>query len=134
MTKTKDFPIHCLIGDTLENFYQLGLEDKGRHTLLLDHATGLFRTRWTGLNKGMQEVMKALLTPAIELHPRFKKRLEAYAEGLGARPSEVAMGLLVPEMMSFMEKWIPGVPTPCWDAALILYGTTLGMLLFMVEL
>jgi hypothetical protein len=110
MTKTKDFPIHCLIGDTLENFYQLGLEDKGRHTLLLDHATGLFRTRWTGLNKGMQEIMKALLTPAIELHPRFKKRLEAYAEGLGARPSEVAMGLLVPEMMSFMEKWIPGVP------------------------
>ncbi|MCF8058460.1 MAG: hypothetical protein K9K67_04135 [Bacteriovoracaceae bacterium] len=110
MTKNTDFPIHCLIGDTLENFYQLGLQDKGRHSLLLNHATGLFRTRWTGLNKGMQQVLKAILTPAIELHPRFKKRLEAYSEGLGARPSEVAMGLLVPEMMSFMEKWIPGVP------------------------
>lgn len=106
----EEFPIHCLIGDTLENFYQLGLKDKDRHRLLLDHANGLFRTRWQGLNKGMQEVLKALITPALQLHPRFKKRLDAYADGLGERPSEVAMGLIVPEMMSFMDKWIPGLP------------------------
>lgn len=105
-----EFPIHCLIGDTLENFYQLGLKDKDRHRLLLDHANGLFRTRWSALNKGMQEVLKAIITPATQIHPRFRKRLEAYAEGLGERPSEVAMGLLVPEMMSFMDKWIPGLP------------------------
>jgi hypothetical protein len=58
----------------------------------------------------MQEVLKALITPATQLHPRFKKRLEAYSEGLGERPAEVAMGLLVPELMSFMDKWIPGLP------------------------
>lgn len=110
MTSPNDFPIHCLIGDTLENFYQLGLKDRDRHRMLMDHANGLFRTRWEGVNKATQEVLKALLTPALEYHPRFKKRLESYAEGLGERPSEVAMGLLIPEMMSFMEKWIPGVP------------------------
>ncbi len=110
MTSPNDFPIHCLIGDTLENFYQLGLKDRNRHRMLLDHANGLFRTRWQGVNKATQEVLKALIGPALEYHPRFKKRLEAYSEGLGERPSEVAMGLLIPEAMSFMEKWIPGVP------------------------
>lgn len=110
MTSPKDFPIHCLIGDTQENFYQLGLKDRGRHRMLLEHANGLFRTRWPGVNKATQEVLKALLIPALEYHPRFKKRLDSYAEGLGERTTEVAMGLLIPEMMSFMEKWIPGVP------------------------
>lgn len=85
--------------------------DKGRHSLLLDHAIGLIRaSRWQGLNKGVQEILKNLLGMAIEVHPRFKKRVEAYAEGLGESPGEVATGLLIPELMSFIDKWVPGIP------------------------
>lgn len=104
-------PLHTLVGDSAENFYQLGLMDNGRHSLLLDHAIGLIRaSRWSQVNKGVQEIMKTLLGRAIEMHPRFKKRVEAYAEGVGEKPGEVAAGLLIPEIMSFIDKWVPGIP------------------------
>lgn len=104
-------PLHQLIGEAEENFYQLGLLDRGRHSLLLDHANGLVRaSRWKPLNKGLQQVLSNLLRFAIELHPRFKRRIEAYSEGLGESPGDVAMGMLIPELMCFLDKWVPGVP------------------------
>ena len=103
-------PLSRLIGDELDNFYQLGLKDRERHHLLLSHATGLFRLPWKGANSALQETMKALMFPALEMHPRFKKRIQAYAEGLDRPVREVAFALLVPELMCFMNNWIPGIP------------------------
>ncbi len=103
-------PLINLIGDELENFYQLGLTDKEGHQLLLKHALGLFRTPWQVVNTSMQEVLKTVVAPCLNLHPTFKRRVEAYSEGLGRKPSEVALAYLIPEMMCFMDKWLPGVP------------------------
>ena len=99
-----------LIGDEQENFYQLGLKDKQGHQLLLEHSLGLFRTPWKLVNTSMQEVLKTIVTPALEMHPSFKRRIEAYSEGLGRKPSEIALAYLIPEMMCFMDKWLPGIP------------------------
>ncbi|MEC7276015.1 MAG: hypothetical protein VXV96_06825 [Bdellovibrionota bacterium] len=110
MDKNNSLPIHTLLGDETENFYQLGLHDRQRHTLLLDHAKGLFRSRRAPLNQTIQKIIQAGVAPSLEFYPRFKRRITAYAEGLQKNPSEVAMGLLIPEMMCFMDKWIPGIP------------------------
>jgi hypothetical protein len=103
-------PLIKLIGDEQENFYQLGLKDKEGHQLLLDHALGLFKTPWKLVNISFQEILKSIVTPCLELQPSFKRRIEAYSEGLGRRPSEIALAYLIPEMMCFMDKWLPGLP------------------------
>ncbi len=113
MSKKDDninYPLVTLLGDELENFYQLGLSDRDRHSLLLEHAVGLFRSRREPLNKAVRQILQSVITPCLDLHPRFKRRISAYAEGLDRKPSEVAMGVLIPEIMSFMDKWIPGIP------------------------
>lgn len=108
--KNISYPSVTLLGDELENFYQLGLHDRDRHSLLLEHAVGLFRSRREPLNKALRQILQTVIGPCLDLHPRFKRRISAYAEGLDRKPSEVAMGVLIPEIMSFMDKWIPGVP------------------------
>lgn len=105
-------PIHTLIGPTEENFYQLGLNDRERHSLLINHAIGLIRaTRSDSVNKGIQSLLKSSVGFACEYKPRFKKRMQAYAEGLETSLESVTTGLLIPEIMSCLDKWFPGIPS-----------------------
>lgn len=107
----KDMPPFLkLVGDATENFYQLGLKDRDRHKGLLTHVEGVIATPWGPLNQVLQETLKALTLPALENHPEYKKKLAAYAEGLGERTSTLAMAYAIPELMCFMNKWMPGVP------------------------
>ncbi len=110
MAKTGTPPFYKLVGDSTENFYQLGLKDRDRHKKLLRHALGVISTPWGPLNQALQEAMKGLTIPALERNPEYKKKLEAYAEGLGERTQTLAMAYAIPELMCFMNKWMPGVP------------------------
>jgi hypothetical protein len=111
MTKPSiDLPIIKLFGDPTENFYQLGLKDKNRHILVLDHINSLIKTPWKGINLVAGEVLKQVLARTLANCPHFKKNISAYSEGLGTPFDEVARALLTPELLSFMSKWIPGLP------------------------
>ncbi len=110
MGKSDTPPFYKLVGDSTENFYQLGLKDRDRHKNLLTHALGVISTPWAPLNKALQEAMKALTIPTLERCPEYKKKLVAYAEGLGENPHTLAMAYAIPELMCFMTKWMPGVP------------------------
>ncbi len=103
-------PFLKLVGDSTENFYQLGLKDRNRHKNLLNHALGVISTPWKPLNQGVQETLKTLIIPALEKHPEYKKKISAYAEGLGESPQTLAMAYAIPELMCFMNKWMPGIP------------------------
>lgn len=107
---SKDLPIVKLIGDPHENFYQLGLKDKERHKLVLEHINNLIKTPWKSLDLVAGEVLKQVLSRTLANCPNFKKNLGAYSEGLDKPFDEVARGLLTPELLSFMSKWIPGIP------------------------
>ncbi len=103
-------PFIKLVGESSENFYQLGLRDRDRHKKLLHHALGVISTPWGPLNQAVQEVLKTVLIPALEKHPEYKMKLAAYAEGLGESTQTLAMAYAIPELMCFMTKWMPGLP------------------------
>lgn len=107
---TSDLPFIKLFGDPTENFYQLGLKDKNRHFLVLDHINSLIKTPWKGVNFVAGEVLKQVLSRTLANCPHFKKNISAYSEGLGVPFDDVARALLTPELLSFMSKWIPGIP------------------------
>lgn len=102
--------LHCLIGDSLENLYQLGLNDREGHEMLLNHAFSIIGGRRHALNKGLQGILKMGVRPLLDLNPSYKEKIEAYASGLGIPPQELALGLFIPELMCAMDKWMPGVP------------------------
>lgn len=111
MTNTSiDLPIIKLFGEPTENFYQLGLKDKNRHILVLDHISSLIKTPWKGVNLVAGEVLKQVLSRTLANSPDFKRNISAYSEGLGTPFDDVARALLTPELLSFMSKWIPGLP------------------------
>jgi hypothetical protein len=103
-------PVIHLIGDSLENFYQLGLKDRGSHSDLLIHAHHLIKSPWTVVNKAFLQVVKSFLRVVESSHPEFYKKSQAYSEGLGRDTEEVLYALLMPEIISFMDKWVPGIP------------------------
>jgi len=105
-----NFPITKLIGDPLENFYQLGLKDKDRHKIVLDHINNLIKTPWKALDLVAGEVLKQVLSRTLASSSEFQKNIGAYSEGLSRPSDEVARGLLTPELLSFMSRWIPGIP------------------------
>lgn len=99
-----------LVGESTENFYQLGLKDRDRHKNLLHHATNIVATPWGGLNHVINESLKALILTNLDRHRGYKNKISAYAEGLGESPQTLAMAYAIPELMCFMNKWMPGVP------------------------
>ncbi len=107
---SKNFPITKLIGDPLENFYQLGLKDKDRHKVVLDHINNLIKTPWKAMDLVAGEVLKQVLNRTLASSSEFQQNIGAYSEGLSRRSDEVARGLLTPELLSFMSRWIPGIP------------------------
>lgn len=99
-----------LIGDPEENFYQLGLKDREEHFLVLDHMKGLVKTPWPILNKSFEEASKLVLKHALSVKNPFQSQFKAYCEGLGEPFQQIAYALLIPEIVSGMSKWVPGIP------------------------
>src|SRR5210317_1838653 len=98
----QSLPLIKLIGDPLENFYQLGLKDQDRHKPVLSHINNLIKTPWKSVDLVAGEVLKQVLSRTLANCPHFKANLGAYAEGLELPFEDVARGLLTPELLRFM--------------------------------
>lgn len=108
--KDNSLPVIKLIGDELENFYQLGLKDREDYFALLDASKGLIATPWDPINKAFEGVAKPLIKRIWKDYDSFHKRVESYSEGLNIHPDEVSLSLLIPELMSCFPKWQPAIP------------------------
>lgn len=104
-------PLTQLFGDTEENFYQLGIKDRERHGLILEGIKNLTKTPWNLLNRTLEELIKNLLNKALPFYPEYKRLLDSYAEGLNRHSSELAYVFLIPEFVSALSRWVPGLPT-----------------------
>jgi hypothetical protein len=109
--KNQNLPLVCLIGDSLENFYQLGLKDRANHSNILNHLNSLVKTPFDKVDFTVRKLAKATLKQGFNHLPDFQKKMKAYSEGLGIKQDELTLSLLVPEIVSFLSKWIPGMPT-----------------------
>lgn len=99
-----------LVGDELEQLYQLGHHDRERHEELHGQVRHFLSTPYPLVDKAAQKLGHLLVRHNFEHHQSFRKRIEAYSEGLNIDPEQVALITLIPELVSSLSKWIPGLP------------------------
>jgi hypothetical protein len=98
-----------LFGNIDENFYQLGLRDREEGKKVLTSVKGMLKTPFNPINKLIEEVGKTIIK---NTHLKENKRyphLFAYAEGLNLPLEELFYSMLIPEIVSGMTKWAPGI-------------------------
>lgn len=100
-----------LVGDELENIYQLGLKDRERHEALFHQIQHFLSTPYPMFDRMGKKLASYLVNYHLENNSSFEQKVQAYAEGLDQDPKEVAYAMLIPELVSSMSKWIPGLPS-----------------------
>lgn len=98
-----------LIGNADENFYQLGLMDRERAKEVHRDVKLMLSTPWKPVNKAIEEVAKLILKNSILKNPDQYSQLKSYSEGLGIKFEEAVYVMLIPEIVSCMSKWAPGL-------------------------
>ena len=97
-----------LIGDSEENFYQLGLLDRDRAKDVYRDLKMMLSTPWAPINKTVEEIAKTVLKNSILKNPDKYRHLRRYSEGLGVKFEESFYVMLIPELVSCISKWAPG--------------------------
>lgn len=98
-----------LIGDTDENFYQLGLLDRDKAKDVHRDVRLMLNTPWKPINITIEEVAKVVLKNSLLKKAEYYNHLKSYAEGLAIPLEEAAYVMLIPEIVSCMSKWAPGL-------------------------
>jgi hypothetical protein len=98
-----------LIGNTDENFYQLGLKDRESGKEVHRDVKRMLSTSIKSIDKLMEEVAKQVIKNSLLKKPDQYRHLMAYSEGMAVSLEEVLYVMLVPEFVSSMSKWAPGL-------------------------
>lgn len=101
--------ITTLIGDIDENFYQLGLADRTPAKDVHRSVKDMLSTPWIPVNKLIEEAGKAVLKNSLLAKTDYYNHLKSYADGLAITVEEAAYTMLIPEIVSCMTKWAPGL-------------------------
>ena len=101
--------LYTLIGDMDENFYQLGLKDRESGKLVHNDVKRMLATSIKTVDKVIEETAKQIIKNALLRKTNQNTHLNAYAEGLGLPLEDVFFVMLVPEIVSAMSKWAPGL-------------------------
>lgn len=104
-------PVVELFGDEYESFYQLGLLDKDRHKMILNHMLGLIQTPWQSTDKAAQELFKQIAELGIDNNQEFKNKMKHYAQGLEEDEKLLTAAYLIPEVMSCLSGVIKKIKT-----------------------
>jgi hypothetical protein len=108
--KSTPMTITTLVGDECEQLYQLGLNDRGRHESLFTQVNHFLSTPYPLVERIASQLADYLVKSNLENNPQFKKRIHAYAEGLDVPLKDAAYATLIPELVSCLSKWLPGLP------------------------
>ena len=98
-----------LIGDIDENFYQLGLKDRESGKEVHRDVKRMLSTSIKPVDKVIEEIAKQVLKNSMLKNPEQTRHLSSYSEGMGQPLEEVFYSMLVPELVSAMSKWAPGL-------------------------
>lgn len=98
-----------LFGNLEENFYQLGLRDRENGKIVHDSVKSMLKTPIKPLNKLMEEVGVSVIKNTLLKDKDRYPHLKAYAEGLNQNLENVFYMMLIPELVSGMTKWAPGL-------------------------
>lgn len=98
-----------LYGNIDENFYQLGLKDRENGKIVHTDVQNMLRTPVTGVNRLISEVGKNIIKQTILKEKNKYPHLSAYADGMQLKLEDVYYIMLIPEIVSGMSKWAPGL-------------------------
>jgi hypothetical protein len=107
---SRPMTITTLVGDELEQLYQLGLNDRDRHESLFTQVNHFLSTPYPLVEKIAAQLAEYLVKSNLDNNVAFKKRIQAYSEGLNVSLKEAAYATLIPELVSCLSKWLPGLP------------------------
>ncbi len=93
-------PLITLVGDPEENFYQLGVKDKQNHSDVLVHMQSQLKIFGPTIDYYLHKIFQGALTHKLQRGEIFSKLLGAYSQGLERNIEDVALGLLIPEILS----------------------------------
>ncbi|MEC8623550.1 MAG: hypothetical protein VXY34_01925 [Bdellovibrionota bacterium] len=99
-----------LIGDPEETFYQLGLKDKTTYRPLYDQLRKLTHLNSKVLDHLMDEIFNWGGYALTLKSSNFRKKVKAYNEAIGLKEREMITSFIIPELLSCLSKWIPGLP------------------------
>lgn len=98
-----------LYGNIEENFYQLGLKDRESGKIVHKDVQNMLRTPVSAVNKLIAEVSKNIIKQTHIKDQSKYPHLKAYAEGMKLKTEDLFYIMLIPEMISGMSKWAPGL-------------------------
>lgn len=98
-------PTIHLIGDELENFYQLGLKDRESYLETKNFLHKLIKMDNFLIKKGYQIANELYLGKNLKKNEHYKKLIGAYAEGLDVDLQDLNFELLIPELLSSPSKF-----------------------------
>lgn len=98
-----------LIGDMDENFYQLGLKDRESGKEVHRDVKRMLSTSIRSVDKVIEEVAKQILKNTMLRNPDQYRHLKSYSEGMSISVEDAFYVMLVPELVSAMSKWSPGL-------------------------
>lgn len=103
-------PLIQLVGDEAENIYQLGVKDKERHKALFEQIHHFLTLDISLIDQATLTLGKWLVKKNREQNPEYYDLIKGYAEGLRRTQDEVGFALIIPELVSCMSQWAPGLP------------------------
>ncbi|MEE2745096.1 MAG: hypothetical protein VYD54_14380, partial [Bdellovibrionota bacterium] len=111
MTKDAQAPMKLihLIGDSEETFYQLGLKDKSSFLPLFNQTRNLIQVNFKFLDSLIDEILNWGGLCLTYKASSFRKKVRAYNEAIGLKEREMLSSFLIPEVLSCLSKWIPGL-------------------------
>ncbi len=121
MKSVDSIPFIDLIGDSDENFYQLGLKDAEAAKLSLRHTENLIKTPWNSLDSSLRFLAESMFKNSKAWKARFSPWTKAYAEGLGISHEKFLLVLLVPELTACFSKWMPRLPKALLGCSSLFY-------------
>ncbi|MFN8369703.1 MAG: hypothetical protein U0T83_03655 [Bacteriovoracaceae bacterium] len=104
-------PLLTLIGDEEENFYQLGVKDRENYSATFKHLKSLTSLNNQFIDLIIEETVGKLGSSVIGKSPVLYSNLKAYTDGLEINLNKFLSLFLFPEILSSLNKWIPGVNT-----------------------
>ncbi|MBT3982829.1 MAG: hypothetical protein HOE90_15830 [Bacteriovoracaceae bacterium] len=106
-----------LIGDAEDNFYNMGVRDKNSYRKTMEHLQLITQSSSKAANKIVNSGLSVIALRVINKNPEYSRWLEAYSDGLGISLEDMAGVYLLPEIMSSIEKWIPGLNLPIFGCS-----------------
>lgn len=112
MLENASIPHLTLIGDPHENVYQLGVKDRESYSATLKHLSSVVGSGMLAVDFAINSGLKVMAAKVLNQNQDFAELLRAYCEGLGASVAKVAPITLLPDLMSSIDRWIPGMNLP----------------------